>query len=92
MKASSFWKFSAGLVALVSAGVTRASPERRSFDYAAHLGNLSPYQKAPVPSGIREALPDDCRVEQVMLVSAAACILSAPCACFSALKCTPRVL
>ena len=90
MKAASFWKISAALVALVSAGVTRASPERRSFDYAAHLGNLSPYQKAPVPSGIREALPDDCRVEQVMLVSAIS-ILSAPSACFSALKCTPRV-
>ncbi|TBU32593.1 phosphoglycerate mutase-like protein, partial [Dichomitus squalens] len=71
MKASSiFWNWlSATLVALVSASSSRASPpERGAFDYAAHLGNLSPYQKAPVPGGIREALPDDCEVEQIMLM------------------------
>ena len=52
------------------AALAHASPERRgSFDYATHLGNLSPYQKAPVPSGISETLPADCTVDQVMLVS-----------------------
>lgn len=30
-----------------------------------HLGNLSPYKKAPVPSGVQEALPADCKVDQV---------------------------
>ena len=51
-------------------GAASAAPERRSaFDYAAHLGNLSPYQSAPVPSGMEAALPDDCTVDQVMLVS-----------------------
>lgn len=30
-----------------------------------HLGNLSPYHKAPVPSGVQEALPSDCKVDQV---------------------------
>ncbi|QRV88868.1 histidine phosphatase family containing protein [Ceratobasidium sp. AG-Ba] len=30
-----------------------------------HLGNLSPYQKAPVPPGVQEALPSDCKVDQV---------------------------
>jgi hypothetical protein len=33
-----------------------------------HLGNLSPYFKAPVPHGVSETLPGDCAVEQVMLV------------------------
>ncbi|KAI0366123.1 phosphoglycerate mutase-like protein [Pilatotrama ljubarskyi] len=32
------------------------------------LGNLSPYQKGPVPHGIEETLPEDCEVEQVMLM------------------------
>lgn len=33
------------------------------------LGNLSPYHKAPVPSGVQQDLPVDCTVDQVMLVS-----------------------
>ena len=61
----SLWHVTAALVALAS-----AVPEKRgAFDYAAHLGNLSPYQSAPVPSGMEAALPDDCTVDQVMLVS-----------------------
>lgn len=56
--------------ALVAHARANASLDRRGgFDYQAHLGNLSPYRKAPVPSGIREALPEDCTVDQVMLVS-----------------------
>lgn len=35
-----------------------------------HLGNLSPYFKAPVPNGIKETLPGDCNVDQVMTVRA----------------------
>ncbi|RPD61200.1 phosphoglycerate mutase-like protein [Lentinus tigrinus ALCF2SS1-7] len=55
------------LAALVA--LARAAPsEPRSFDYTTHLGNLSPYFKPPVPSGIKEALPDDCKVDQVMLM------------------------
>ena len=42
--------------------------ERRDFNLEDHLGNLSPYHKAPVPHGIKEDLPVDCKVEQVMLV------------------------
>ncbi|KAI0711979.1 hypothetical protein C8T65DRAFT_739431, partial [Cerioporus squamosus] len=54
-------------VAAALVALARAAPEPRSFDYATHLGNLSPYFKAPVPSGIKETLPDDCTVDQVML-------------------------
>ena len=65
----SLWHVTAALVALAS-----AAPEKRgAFDYAAHLGNLSPYQSAPVPSGMEAALPDDCTVDQVMLVSSPLC-------------------
>lgn len=32
------------------------------------LGNLSPYHKGPVPHGVSETLPNDCVVDQVMLV------------------------
>ena len=42
--------------------------ERRDFNFEDHLGNLSPYHKAPIPHGIKEDLPADCKVEQVMLV------------------------
>ena len=54
----------AALVALARA----AAPEARSFDYTTHLGNLSPYFKPPVPHGVKETLPEDCTVDQVMLV------------------------
>ncbi|KAF8757747.1 Phosphoglycerate mutase-like protein [Rhizoctonia solani] len=30
-----------------------------------HLGNLSPYKKAPLQSGIQETLPSDCNVNQI---------------------------
>lgn len=43
-------------------------PAASPFDVAAHLGNLSPYKKAAVPHGVEAELPDDCEVEQVMLV------------------------
>ncbi|KDQ18149.1 hypothetical protein BOTBODRAFT_29486 [Botryobasidium botryosum FD-172 SS1] len=33
-----------------------------------HLGNLSPWRKAPVPEGISEDLPENCVVDQVMLM------------------------
>ncbi|CEL61834.1 hypothetical protein RSOLAG1IB_04584 [Rhizoctonia solani AG-1 IB] len=33
-----------------------------------HLGNLSPYKKAPVQSGIQETIPLDCNVEQVFYI------------------------
>ncbi|KAI0784218.1 phosphoglycerate mutase-like protein [Abortiporus biennis] len=42
--------------------------EKEGFNLVGHLGNLSPYQKAPVPNGIKEELPGDCKVEQVMLM------------------------
>ncbi|KAH8099980.1 phosphoglycerate mutase-like protein, partial [Cristinia sonorae] len=31
-----------------------------------HLGNLSPYFKPPIVGGIKEDLPEDCQVDQVM--------------------------
>lgn len=34
-----------------------------------HLGNLSPYFKAPLPKGLQEGLPDGCVVDQASLVS-----------------------
>lgn len=33
------------------------------------LGNLSPYHDAPPVSGVSQDLPDDCTVDQVILVS-----------------------
>ena len=59
---------STALVALASASASAARPSGHHFNYAAHLGNLSPYLKAPVPHGIQETLPEDCKVDQVMLV------------------------
>nr|VWO95905.1 Major glycerophosphoinositol permease GIT3 (GroPCho permease GIT3) (Glycerophosphodiester transporter GIT3) [Ganoderma boninense] len=59
---------SAALVALASASTSAARPWGHHFDYAAHLGNLAPYSKAPVPHGIQETLPEDCTVDQVMLM------------------------
>ncbi|KIY42852.1 phosphoglycerate mutase-like protein [Fistulina hepatica ATCC 64428] len=32
------------------------------------LGNLSPFHKAPMPSGVNETLPDDCTVDQLILM------------------------
>ncbi|KAH9945329.1 phosphoglycerate mutase-like protein [Epithele typhae] len=62
----SLWLVSAALAAVASA----AAPEARgSFDYAAHLGNLSPYRSAAVPSGMTTTLPDGCVVDQVMLAA-----------------------
>lgn len=68
-------------VAAVFLGVeTRAAPtvsahEQYRFDEGwaleDHLGNLSPWKKAPVPEGIAEDLPESCVVDQIMLVSLA---------------------
>ncbi|KAI0833306.1 phosphoglycerate mutase-like protein [Trametes gibbosa] len=58
-------------LALAFAALARAAPAElydKSFDAAAHLGNLGPYKKGPVPHGIEETLPDGCEVEQVMLM------------------------
>ncbi|KAI0661591.1 phosphoglycerate mutase-like protein [Cubamyces menziesii] len=68
-----FTNFLAAAIALATLGERAvASPSeaqrRGAFDVASHLGNLSPYLKAPVPFGIETALPDDCQVEQVMLM------------------------
>ncbi|KAI0768162.1 phosphoglycerate mutase-like protein [Trametes elegans] len=64
--------FSTWLVAaLALAAEAKASPEvekRAAFDVATRLGNLSPYRKGPVPHGVKETLPGDCKVEQVMLM------------------------
>lgn len=65
------------VLAAALVGAASAAPERRgAFDYAAHLGNLSPYQSAPVPSGMKTTLPDDCTVDQVMLVRRVSSVLS----------------
>ncbi len=59
-----------GVVVSMLCSVVRAGV---AFDLTSHLGNLSPYPKipqavVPVPHGFKEDLPDDCVVEQVMLV------------------------
>ena len=59
---------SAALVALASTSTTAARLSGHHFNYAAHLGNLSPYLMAPVPYGVHKTLPEDCTVDQVMLV------------------------
>ncbi|KAI0649365.1 phosphoglycerate mutase-like protein [Trametes meyenii] len=64
-----FTNFLVAAVALTSAA--RATPDvqgRALADVATRLGNLAPYQKGPVPHGIKETLPEDCEVEQVMLM------------------------
>ncbi|CAE6538012.1 unnamed protein product [Rhizoctonia solani] len=33
-----------------------------------HLGNLSPYKKAPLPTSVQETLPSDCNVDQVFYI------------------------
>lgn len=55
-------------VLAASAASVPAELAARSFDVAAHLGNLSPYTPAPVPHGFDTELPADCSVDQVMLV------------------------
>ncbi len=45
-----------------------------SFDVSTHLGNLSPYAKAPAAPGLQETLPEDCTVDQVMLVRHVPCL------------------
>lgn len=65
-------KFALALSLTLATTLARAAPEQwtasATFDVAAHLGNLSPYKKAAVPHGVEAELPDDCEVEQVMLV------------------------
>ncbi|KAH8916666.1 phosphoglycerate mutase-like protein [Atractiella rhizophila] len=57
------------LLSLVSASVVESqsflssSPSKEWV--LSHLGNLSPYKKAPVPAGVAESLPSDCEVSQV---------------------------
>lgn len=55
-----------------------------------HLGNLSPYHKAPVASGIQEALPADCKVDQVFYVRLYASLLWA-CSLISRVDGAPRL-
>ena len=55
--------FALPLVALVASA--SAKPASDAFNW---MGNLSPYHKAPVPADVKEDLPTDCAVEQVMLV------------------------
>lgn len=61
-----------GITALLGAFLLQAVSgnvlERRDFDLENHLGNLAPYHKAPVPIVIKEDLPGDCKIEQVILV------------------------
>ena len=38
-------------------------------DFVNNLGNLSPYHDAPMVRGVSADLPDDCIVDQVILVS-----------------------
>ncbi|KAL4266695.1 Histidine phosphatase superfamily protein [Pleurotus pulmonarius] len=57
---------------LILAVVGAAAGQPRSSDAQVsekwnRLGNLSPYHKAPVPTGVKEVLPADCKVDQVML-------------------------
>ncbi|OJT15560.1 Thiamine-repressible acid phosphatase pho4 [Trametes pubescens] len=61
-------KFALALSLSLATALARAAPEQSTFDVAAHLGNLSPYKKAAVPHGVEAELPDDCAVEQVMLM------------------------
>ncbi|EJD45339.1 phosphoglycerate mutase-like protein [Auricularia subglabra TFB-10046 SS5] len=53
--------------ALAAGTVAAASVVPDSVAHA--LGNLSPYHKAPVPSGIREDLPEDCVVDRVLYMA-----------------------
>ncbi|KAF4571614.1 acid phosphatase pho5 [Pleurotus pulmonarius] len=57
---------------LILAVVGAAAGQPRSSDAQVsekwnRLGNLSPYHKALVPTGVKEVLPADCKVDQVML-------------------------
>lgn len=59
---------------LLSLGLAAVAVAHRPYGHATDskyfkLGNLSPYHKAPVPHGVKEHLPNDCTVDQVMLVS-----------------------
>ncbi|KAL0948620.1 hypothetical protein HGRIS_010429 [Hohenbuehelia grisea] len=58
----------AGLAFSVVAASASAAAVSDSADVFNRLGNLSPYHKGPVPVGVRERLPADCTVEQVMLM------------------------
>ncbi|KAF7971067.1 hypothetical protein HWV62_22123 [Athelia sp. TMB] len=55
------------LLPLASAGVAQWSPSAEQNIYN-HLGNLAPYHAAPAVPGIQADLPDDCVVDQLMLM------------------------
>ncbi|TCD65148.1 acid phosphatase pho5 [Steccherinum ochraceum] len=50
----------------ISIGGGSQSSVSSGWQLSQHLGNLSPYFKAPVPKGIQEDLPEDCTVDQIM--------------------------
>ena len=59
----------------VSHSVTPVSDEQLWYNHDSkdlnNLGNLSPYHDAPGVSGVSVDLPDDCAVDQIILVSLA---------------------
>lgn len=58
------------LFPVLALGVSAAQLQfGQSSDLYDGLGNLSPYHAAPAVAGVRSSLPDDCTVNQVMLVS-----------------------
>ncbi|KZP28916.1 phosphoglycerate mutase-like protein [Athelia psychrophila] len=55
------------LLPLVSAGVSQWPPSSLQTIYN-NLGNLAPYHAAPTVPGIQADLPDDCTIDQLMLM------------------------
>ena len=58
-------------ILLIAASATLAAEQAtqaKKWVLEEHLGNLSPWHKGPVPEGIREDLPADCVVDQIMMV------------------------
>ncbi|THH13821.1 hypothetical protein EUX98_g9679 [Antrodiella citrinella] len=53
-------------VLLSCAFVNAKRSDHEPWQLSEHLGNLSPYFKAPNPAGLTETLPADCQVNQVM--------------------------
>lgn len=56
------------LLSCLSASTSALEAGSGGWQLTQHLGNLSPYFKPPVPSGIQETLPGECKVDQVMAV------------------------
>jgi hypothetical protein len=57
------------LAPLTSALTTQSAAESKDPIKWTHLGNLSPYHAAPVVQGVKADLPEDCTVNQLMLVN-----------------------